>query len=197
MKGITMLTRCNVQIRQISRMALVSAAMAVQAVAQTPPAATPAAASAPPGSQPVGQSSAGGGAGSTVFFESQMLSYGSLGQITKRIAATVCQDLGGKAPVHLVLFDTTSFLTAQQFYSFAKEVEFLTSLFQSFGGPRFTLSETEDLAKAVRGDLRKMITTPDATAQAAGAPALQVAEGIFQTLSGVIGASKRASEQQS
>jgi hypothetical protein len=90
-----------------------------------------------------------------------MLSYGALDQVTNRIADEVCAEA---TSAHFVLFDTTSFLTVQQYRSFEKSVDILTALFNSFSG-------VEEVYAAV------------------GGPSLQVAEGIFSTLSGVIGAS--------
>jgi hypothetical protein len=139
--------------RAVSALWLLTAMTLLCAAQSTAPAASP------PASPAVGQTTGNSGATQT-FFESQMLSYGALDQITAEIAGNIC----AARPSHLILFDTASFLTVQQYQSFMKEAAVLTSLFNSF-------SPVEQAQTGV------------------GGPSLQVAEGIFQTLSGVIGAS--------
>ena len=112
----------------------------------------------------LGQTAGNGAASNSTSFESQMLSYGALDPLAGQIAAEVCEALPSGS--HLVLFDTTSFLTVQQYRSFTKELGLLTEMFNSF------IEEEGEKAQT-----------------AVGGPSLQVAEGIFQTLSGVIGAS--------
>jgi hypothetical protein len=110
---------------------------------------------------PLGLTPGNGAGSSSTFFESQMITYGALDQVTSRIADEVCAEAKS---AHFVLFDSTSFVTVQQYRSFAKSVDLLTAMFNSFSG----------------------VEQPFA---AVGGPSLQVAEGIFSTLSNVIGAS--------
>jgi hypothetical protein len=145
---------------------LVAGSLAICCFAQSSSSGGSSSGGASTGSSPaaLGQTAGNGAASNTTFFESQMLSYGALDPLAEQIATEVCGSL--PPGTHLVLFDTTSFLTVQQYRSFQKELGLLTDMFNSF------------------------VTPPPEKSQAAlGGPSLQVAEGIFQTLSGVIGAS--------
>ena len=143
-------------LKSINKRVCLALVIAVACAAQTTSSS-----SSSPSSQPLGLTPGNGAGSSSTFFESQMISYGALDQLTARIAQELCADANS---AHFVLFDTTSFLTVQQYRSFAKSVDLLTAMFDSFSG----------------------VERPFA---AVGGPSLQVAEGIFSTLSGVIGAS--------
>jgi hypothetical protein len=182
----------------IARLFLTVSAIAVPAIAQTTtpttpaPTATPAAtpAATPSGGTPIGTGNGAAGATQT-FFESQMLSYGALDQITQRIASDICPTAGGGwlgPGAHVVLFDTTSFLTVQQYHSFARAVDFLTALLRSFV-PDASADSIRDLAEDVRKSMNALVGKTKAEDATAGGSGIQVAEGVFSTLSSVIGAS--------
>src|SRR5215216_7644746 len=107
------------------------------------------------GAQSSGQSAKSGAAASqaptpsTAPFESQMLAYGALDQVTTAIAKCVCAKTGAKATI--IIYDPPSFATIQSYRGFLQGVEILKKAYESL------VSDEEHLSKNRKSQVQQKV----------------------------------------
>jgi hypothetical protein len=84
------------------------------------------------GGQSSGQSTSAQSSGSNAYFESQMLAYGAMKQLSSNIAARVCSELKGKTTATLLIFDQASFQNLQAWQAFEASSVALEETYRTF-----------------------------------------------------------------